>query len=88
LSKAIGWRRDRRCYRRLLKRITESPIFGTWFHMAELDLVSEITDIEAIAQGPGIRDLSRLNRVGSREGRSCLNHGCGMIGPPVRCTDC
>ena len=30
--------------------------------MAEFDLVSEITDIKVIARGPGIRDLSRLNR--------------------------
>ena len=30
--------------------------------MAEFDLVSEITDIQVIARGPGIRDLSRLNR--------------------------
>jgi hypothetical protein len=30
--------------------------------MAEFDVISEITNIEIIARGPGIRDLSRLNR--------------------------
>ncbi len=30
--------------------------------MAEFHLVSEITEIEVIARGPCIRDLSRLNR--------------------------
>jgi hypothetical protein len=30
--------------------------------MAEFDVISEITGVEVIARGPGIRDLSRLNR--------------------------
>ena len=30
--------------------------------MAEFDVISEITNVEVIARGPGIRDLSRLNR--------------------------
>ena len=30
--------------------------------MPEFDLVGEIADVEPIARGPGIRDLSRLNR--------------------------
>jgi len=30
--------------------------------MAEFDVISEITGVEIIARGPGIRDLSRLNR--------------------------
>jgi hypothetical protein len=30
--------------------------------MAEFDVISEITNIEIIARGPGIRDLPRLNR--------------------------
>ena len=29
--------------------------------MTEFDVISEITGIEIIARGPGIRDLSRLN---------------------------
>jgi hypothetical protein len=30
--------------------------------MADFDVISEITGVEIIARGPGIRDLSRLNR--------------------------
>lgn len=30
--------------------------------MAEFDVIGEITTVEVIARGPGIRDLSRLNR--------------------------
>jgi len=30
--------------------------------MAEFEVISEITEIEVIARGPGIRDLLRLNR--------------------------
>ncbi len=30
--------------------------------MAEFDVISEIIGVEVIARGPGIRDLSRLNR--------------------------
>jgi len=30
--------------------------------MREFDLIGEITDVEMIARGPGIRDIARLNR--------------------------
>jgi hypothetical protein len=30
--------------------------------MPEFELIGEIADVELIARGPGIRDLSRLNR--------------------------
>ena len=30
--------------------------------MADFDVISEITGVEIIARGPGIRDLPRLNR--------------------------
>jgi hypothetical protein len=46
--------------------------------MADFDVISEITDVEIIARGPGIRDLSRLNRQYGR-GRWRKLKGAALI---------